>query len=111
MVDGQIEIPIGGVTAATPGGFPTIGARTFSLQITDSNATTIIAQFSYLVETEISVINLVPAFLTNFTHPLDGSWALNDYSDAGEVISVGSIARSQFQAICFRWVKSSLESA
>ena len=111
LVDGQIEIPIGGVTAATPGGFPTIGARTFSLQITDSNATTIIAQFSYLVETEISVINLVPAFLTNFTHPLDGSWALNDYSDAGEVISVRSIARSQFQAICFRWVKSSLESA
>lgn len=83
LVDGQIEIPIIGA------GITSTGAHTFQLTIHDSNATTFgPIQFSYTVETEISDVRVVTGYLVNFTHPTDGSWALNDTSRAGQAVNV-----------------------
>lgn len=94
LADGQIGVNIGGSSASTPGGFPTFGVRTFHLSIADSaSPPNTITSFpiSYNVEPELSDLRFVPGYLTNPTHPTDGSWGLGDYSKAIIPLS-GSIA-------------------
>ena len=86
MVDGQIEIPLTGPGGA---GLAQTGTHTFSLNIHDSlSHSTGLVQFSYVVETEISDVRTVPGYLVNWVHPTDGSWALNDTSEAGQAVNV-----------------------
>jgi hypothetical protein len=92
LVDGQIEIPVGGATAITPGGFPTTGNRTFSLTVLDSASRTATAQVTVNVEQELSAIRLVPAFLTNEVHPADGSWGIFDTTQAFPIPVSGDLA-------------------
>ena len=92
LVDGQVEIPVGGPTAVTPGGFTITGNRTFSLTVSDSASHTFTAQFTLNVETEISDIRLVPAFLTNRVHPTDGSWGIFDTTQAIPLPVSGDLA-------------------
>jgi hypothetical protein len=81
LVDGQIEIPFLGTTST--------GTHTFALQVFDSlSATTGLVQFSFVVETEISDVRIVPGYLVNWAHPTDGSWAANDPSQAGQAVNV-----------------------
>jgi Putative Ig domain len=92
LVDGQIEIPIGGTTSITPGGFPTTGNRTFQLSVLDSASHSATAQFTVNVEQELSGIRLVPGFLTNEVHPTDGSWGIFDITQAFPIPVTGSLA-------------------
>lgn len=87
LVDGQIEIPIG-YTAFTTSGFVNTGIHTFALNITDSEPiTSPTTTLSFNVEKQISDINLDRVPLVNWTHPSDGSWALNDPSNAGQAVN------------------------
>lgn len=92
LVDGQVEIPIGGATASTAGGFPTTGNRTFSLIVVDSAAHVATAQFTVNIEQELSSIRLIPAFLTNEIHPTDGSWGIFDTTQAFPLPVSGSLS-------------------
>jgi hypothetical protein len=85
-VDGQIEIPVG-YTAVNTSGFSTAGVRSFFLQVTDAAANTFTQTLSVNVETEISDINIDRVPLVNWTHSTDGSWALNDTSNAGQAVN------------------------
>lgn len=85
-VDGQIEIPIG-YTATNTNGFPTAGVRSFFLSVTDAASTVWSQTLSVNVETEISDINIDRVPLVNWTHSTDGSWALNDPSNAGQAVN------------------------
>lgn len=85
-VDGQIEIPVG-YTATNASGFPTTGVRSFSLQVTDSTSSNVSSTLSFKVESQISDINIDRVPLVNWTHSTDGSWALNDPSQAGQAVN------------------------
>ena len=87
LVDGQIEIPVG-YTAITTSGFANTGVHTFALEITDASATVLGPQsVSFNVEKQISDVNLDRVPLVNWTHSADGSWALNDPSEAGQAVN------------------------
>ena len=104
LVDGQIEIPFLG-TAST-------GTHTFALQVTDSlSAATNLVQFSFKVETEISDVRIVPGYLVNWSHPTDGSWALNDGSEAGQAVNVPFGVSGNFSGFALSGVRLNLTAA
>ena len=87
LVDGQIEIPVG-YTAVDTSGFVNTGVHTFALEITDATSTVLgPVSVSFNVEKEISDINISRVPIVNWTHPLNGSWALNDPSEAGQAVN------------------------
>jgi hypothetical protein len=87
LVDGQVEIPVGYGTG-NGSGFANTGVHTFALGITDANATVLPLQsVSFKVEKQISDINLGRVPLVNWAHSTDGSWALNDPSEAGQAVN------------------------
>jgi hypothetical protein len=92
LVDGQIEIPVGGATSITPGGFPNTGNRTFQVSVLDSASHSATAQFTVNVEPELSGIRLVPGILTNEVHPTDGSWGIFDTTQAFPIPVSGSLS-------------------
>ena len=104
LIDGQIEINIGGAGASTPGGLPTTGVRTFHLSITDADSNTLSnIPISFNVETMPSDIKFLPAYYNIANHPTDGSFGLGDYSIGTALMGGSGEDIDQYEISGFRY--------
>lgn len=98
--------------AATGHGITSTGSHTFSLRVTDNQlATTGFVQFSYTVRTEISDFRTIPGYLVNWAHPADGSWALNDTSQAGQSVNHPFAISGNFLGLALTGLRVNLTAA